>query len=521
MKKAKFKYPNEEARKVQEGYEANSPDSLWGFLQGLVIPSDAGPRLFRLCMTDFQSDAFTDMIPSLHAVRDGGMPPKRRFWLERTKKASKDGDLGALLMWLVAFPHKPIYMQVGAADRDQASIIKSRIKDLLHYNEWLNEFVEIQSWKVRNKKGLAELDILAADIGGSHGATPDVLVMNELSHVTKWEFLENLMDNATGVPRGVVIVATNAGFKGTPADVWRQNAVKSDDWAVHIWDKPSPWLNEADIQDARRRNTKSRYMRLYHGKWASGKGDAFDEDDIDAIFRNDLTPLQEPETGWRYIAGLDLGVSHDHAGLVLLGIHVAGKRMRLARMEAWEPPDSGEINLQQVESTVLATCKRFRADLHFDPWQAKLMAQRIKSNGVRTVEMNFTGSKLSLMANTLKEVVENHQLEAFDDEGRLRRDLGKLCLVEKPYGYKLEATSDEFGHADVGTALAICLPRAVEMLEGYAGLGPDDDVAELDDSPLTAEELDAMPDELRDIYDLGVEAEQEAKRAALWSEYPE
>ncbi len=496
---AKVKFPADDVRRVQLAYQAACPGDCWGFLRGLTIPSAAGPKLFASCMTDFQQRAFLDMVPSIHVLRDGGMPPKRRFWLERTKKSSKDGDLGALLLWLVAFPTRPLYMQVGAADRDQAAIVKRRIKDILHYNPWLDEFVEIQRFKVRHKKGMAELDILAADIAGAHGETPDLLVLNELSHVTKWEFLENLMDNATGVPRGVVIVATNAGFLGTTAYVWRQNAEKSGDWAMHVWSKPSPWLSESDIEDARRRSTKSRFNRLYWGKWASGKGDAFDEADIDAMFR-DLEPLDGPETGWRYVAGLDLGVSHDHAGLVLVG--VGEGRLRLARMDAWEP-DGDEIDLREVEDHVLACCRRFRADLYYDPWQATLMAQRLRGKGIRTVEVPFSGQNLNRMANTLKQVVENHQLEAFDVDGRLRRDLGKLCLVEKSYGYRLEATSDEFGHADVGTALAVCLPRAVEMLQGKRGLAPEDDLT-ADSTPLSEDELDAMPAELRDIYDSGV-----------------
>jgi hypothetical protein len=42
-------------------------------------------------------------------------------------------------------------------------------------------------------------------------------------------------------------------------------------------------------------------------------------------------------------------------------------------------------------------------------------------------------------------------------------DLGRLTIVEKSYGYRLEAVRDEHGHADLATALAIALPIAVEQ----------------------------------------------------------
>lgn len=508
QKIARAKFPVADKLHVEQAYQNACPGSFLGFIGGLIIPSARGPRMFAKCMVDFQKRAFKDMAASVHAVRDGVMPPKRRFWLERTKKASKDGDLGAMLLWLAAFPTRPMYMQVGAADRDQAGIVKRRISDILKYNDWLNEFVEINRYKIRHKKGLAEVDILAADVAGSHGETPDVLVLNELSHVTKWEFLENLMDNATGVPQGVVMIATNAGFLGSKAAVWRENAESSKDWSMHVWDKPSPWLDPGDIEDAKQRNSRSRFRRLYYGQWVSGKGDAFDEEDIEALFVDSLEPLAKPEPGWQYVAGLDLGVSHDHAGLVLLGVPPDGGKIRVVHMGAWEP-EGGDIDLERVEREVLESCQRFHAELYYDPWQAKLMSQRLRRQNLRVVEMPFSGSKLNLMANTLKQVVEDHQLESFDLDGRLRRDLGKLTLVEKSYGYRLEATSDEYGHADVGTALAICLPRAVELLEGKTGLRPDDVLVYDDDTDLSKEEVNELPDDLRAIYEIHDEIAEE------------
>jgi hypothetical protein len=499
--------PEAEILKTREqaeaAYRAFSPDEFLTFARGLNIPSAHGPRMFADVMQDFQVETFQDLAPSIHAVRDGATPPKRRFWIERTKGAAKDSDLGVCLLWLVAFPTRPTYFQVGAADRDQAAIVKRRIGDLLHYNEWLNEFVKITNYKVRHLGGLAELDILAAEAAGAHGGTPDLLVVNELSHVTKWEFVENLLDNADKVPQGLVVIATNAGFKGTKAHVWRENADGSDGWSVHTWLRPAPWIAEEDVQDAERRNPKSRYRRLWWGQWASGKGDALDEDDIDRCLRARSGPLTAPEPGWRYVAGLDLGVSNDHAGLVILGVDERRRRLRLARMKAWIPGKGGEVILQDVEDDLLAAWRTFNfCYCGYDPYQAKHMAQRLVRKGVPMQELTFTGANCDKMANTLLQVIEAGILEAYDDEeGRLRRDFGKFNLVEKSYGYKLEAVSDEHGHADVGIALVICLPRAMEMLAGAGGLRPDEDVADEGDfDEMSPEEFEKMPPELQDIY---------------------
>lgn len=501
---------------VEAAYRARSADDFLLFVRGLTIPGGLGPRLFDEVMAKYQLNFFKVLANSLHAVRDGVMPPIRRFWVERTKKAGKDSDLATCLMWLLAFPKRPMYLQVGAADRDQAAIIRRRMVDLVHYNPWLEEFIDVQRYRVVNRYGNAELDILAADIAGSHGETPDVLVVNELSHVTKFEFIENLLDNADGVPRGLTIVATNAGFKGTRAELMRRNAENSGRWSVHLWRQPAPWISPEDVEDARKRSTHSRFMRLWYGQWASGKGDALSEEYIDRCFADNRRELRGPEPGWTYIGGLDLGVSHDHSGLVVLGVNINERRLRLAWMRAWEPNTrTGKVDLITVEEACYVAYRTFHLSwLGYDPTEARLMAQQLIRRGVPMVEVTFSsGRNLTAMAEAMIQVIEGGLLECYDDEeGRLRRDFGKFNIVERSYGYKLEAVSDEYGHADVGTALAICLPRAVGMLAGRVSFTEDDVIAEFDSQPLSKDEVEEMPSELRDIYGLYDDLEADYRR---------
>lgn len=504
-------------QKIDRAYRKRSRDDCLTFILGLCIPSATGPQTLADCIAPHQRKDFDALLPSIEAVRDGGMPPIRRFWLERTKKASKDADIGAALLWPAAFASRPLYMQIGAADRDQASIVKRRMQDIIYHNKWLEDYVELKSWYVQGHN--AKIDILAADIAGSHGETPDILVLNELSHVRKWEFIENLMDNADGVAQGVVIIATNAGFKGTKAEVMRKHAESSDTWYFSKFDKPAPWISRDLLQDARKRNSPARYRRLWLGQWASGKGDALDEPEIDRVLGAREGPVTKPEKGWRYIGGLDLGVSHDHSGFVVTGINRNLQKIRVAWLRGWEPKgDDGEVNLMAVESCIKSMAKLFRLEwVGYDPSQAKLMAQRLRRANVPMKEVTFTPKNLTAMADSLVQVVKSGQLEAYDDlEGRLRRDFGKFTIMEKMYGYKLEAVSDEEGHADVGTALAITLPKAIEMLRSGWALDPDDDLATEDDSDLDEDEIETMPDELREIYEM--EEDEPRKRVLPWED---
>ncbi len=80
-------------QEVLDIYIEKSRNDFDCFTRGWIIPSATGPQLYEDCIQGFQRDTFQKLGPSLHAVRDGNIPPIRRFWIERTKKEAKDSDL--------------------------------------------------------------------------------------------------------------------------------------------------------------------------------------------------------------------------------------------------------------------------------------------------------------------------------------------------------------------------------------------------------------------------------------------
>jgi len=189
-----------------------------------------------------------------------------------------------------------------------------------------------------------------------------------------------------------------------------------------------------------------------------------------------------------------------------LAVHPEWQKVRVAWFRAWAPTHGKkEVYLPEVEETVEKIARLFRVEwLGYDPNQATLLSQRLTKCGIPMKKVPFVGKNLHEMADSLKQVIDQGKLEAYDDfDGRLRADLGKLMLEEKSYGFKLTAVSDKTGHADVATALVIALPHALSIMD-TAGRLPSDHII-WEPEGATAEELESMPDELKDIMELGDE----------------
>ncbi len=152
--------------------------------------------------------------------------------------------------------------------------------------------------------------------------------------------------------------------------------------------------------------------------------------------------------GYAFIAALDLGIRHDHSALVVVAAKPGSDKCQVASCQSWKPGADGRVNLMSIEGAVLEVWRRYRPiEIRFDPWQAALMAQRLEKQGVNMREIPFVPENLNAFAKSLLEGFRNHRVELFPDP-ELIRDLERLSIVERNWGYKLESTSDKEGHSD-------------------------------------------------------------------------
>ena len=433
------------------------------FFSEAIIPIGGGDAVLSTVWADWQQDAFREMAVCVKAVAVGQKPPHRGLWLERTKGASKDSDVGLALLWLLMFARRPQTIELAADDQEQSLETYKAMRAVARCNPWIEDRLTIQRQRIVCEATASEAVFLTRDATGSHGSRPTVTVCNELSHCQSEEFISTVADNADKMPGNLFIIATNAGWLGSWQYRWAETT-RPTRHGISRKSTPPPWIDPAKMADAQRRNSPTRYSRLWAGQWVHGGGDAIDPADVAACVK-----LSGPMEGWQqgyiFAGALDLGIRHDHA-LGNRRVKPGESRARLAYLQSWKPGASGRVDLEMVEADTLQAAKRFRVDhVRYDPWQADLMAQRLRKAGVPMAEIPFVPKHLDLMAKALMNTFRNRKLLLYP-EPDLMRDLERVNIAERSWGYKLECSHDEDeGHADRAIALAMLLPAVLNFLD--------------------------------------------------------
>lgn len=436
------------------------------FFADTIIP--AGGVNVRLgdVWADFQRDAFAVLSDCLKAIAVGKRPPYRGLWLERTKGASKDSDVGLALIWLLMFARCPQLIELGADDQDQIMETYKCMQSVIRLNPWMNERLTVLRNKILCDATVSECNFLTRDASGSHGSRPTVTVCNELSHCSDADFIATMMDNADKIPNNLAIMATNAGELTTWQYKWRENYRNDPAWYFQKVETLAPWIDPDKVADAQRRNPPSRFQRLWRGIWVAPGGDALSPDAIERAIVHVMPLLQRTPDYEIAGIGVDAGLTRDHASIVVLVGRRSTQKIRVARVIDFRPP----VTLGMLKDELVRQAKHYCTPAIFlDNWQLIRVSEELTAMGFLVQPEHQSGNVLTKQSAALLESIRDGVLELYrGDIGSdlLIEDLYSCRVVEKSYGTKLEYTANENGHGDRLSALAQVLPA---MLEGLAG----------------------------------------------------
>lgn len=395
-----------------------------------------------------------------------------RAYLERPRGHSKTTDLAVQALWVLFASDRKIVGVAAAAAKKQAKLLRDAIDTILRLNPWLAEEIVANNYVVTNLRTGSTFEILASDGGTTMGQTPDFAIVDELTHWKNRDLWDSIFSAVAKRPNCVLVVIANAGFGQGVSWQWetREACRVDQDWYFHRLDGPrASWITGKNLAEQRRILTPPAYKRLWLNQWLTETGDALDMEDVTSCCVMPARPIDNRNCSFA-IGGLDLGLTHDHAGFVVIGGDVVRRKLILLEAVRWDPAlfPNHRISIKAVEQDVMEICQRRGVlGVAYDPWQCERTAEELIEHGLRMFRYEFGSKTQDEMATCLLDTVRNADIELYPDPSLLR-DLSRLTIVEKRLGHKLEAPRDESGHCDVATAFCIALPWAVGTMRDYA-----------------------------------------------------
>jgi hypothetical protein len=437
------------------------------FRRVLYVPGARGVVRYAEALFDFQKADFAALDKLVMALAAGKQPEIGNHWIERTKGADKSGSAAVEILWLAIFSPRMLLIQIAAGDEEQADEIRKVIKSILKLpeNRWITKHLTVLADRIVNDRTETEIHILTTDALGSHGARPNLVVIDEVSHQKNFEFIDTLLDNRAKMPFGGLLCLTNAGFLLTAAHKLRELARTSRRWFFSSYDRIAPWLDPLEIAERVRLIPKARADRLYRGRWVTGTDDGLSPDDIETALVL-AGPHHAPRPGWSYFVGADLGFVSDHSAVLTVGVDPVRKKIVLAECQAWRPPRGGRVDGRAVRSYLKSVFDRFHSrNIYIDPTEARVMIQDLAAMGVSPVtEYTFSSrANRQAMASAVLSAFRDQTIELFPDP-ELIDELHRIAFVDHETHFELFAERDARGHCDRAISLAIVLVPAINFL---------------------------------------------------------
>lgn len=471
---------NNQLKAVKEAVTAVWPEALIRkspryYRTLLIVDCDGRPKPLREVIEPWQKADFEAMDPAWECMlgyRDDA--PYMRAYRERPRGHSKTTDIAITVTWALYASSLPIRGVAAASDKDQAKLLRNAINMLVSLNPWLG--LDVQNYRIVNRKTGAELEIISSDEGSSYGETPHFIIVDELTHWKKRGLWDSLISSAAKRSRCVMVVIANAGLgQGTSWQWEAREACRNEaGWHFSRLDGPqASWITEETLAEQRRLLPGLSYIRLWENRWVADTGEGLPMDQVH-LAASKLTGPDDPRAHECpiEIAGLDLGLNRDHAAFARIGISYTSAVYRLSHITSWAPSDftAGRIHIGTVVGHIIAEHQRKPIDLLlYDPWQAARAAEELTDAGIPCLPVPYTPANCNAMALRIMRVLNDAELELWPDPGLLAA-LAKLIIKERPEGYKLEALADkETGHADKAMALVLAIFGAVGWVTEMAG----------------------------------------------------
>lgn len=436
------------------------------FVQLLNLTDDFYGQPFVL--QDWQHKVIWDVYGT---VNERGLRQYQYAYLEIPKKNGKTTLIAALGLYHLTMDPPGGQIYCCAADREQAGLVYNAALQMIEQNEDLQELLKITDSKklIVNRKTGTFLKVLSAEAYTKHGINPTVVIFDEL-HAQPNRELWDVMTFGSGAARKEPLwwVITTAGDDPDRHSIgWEKHeyARKIQDgeitdpyWYVKIygapedcdifdekvWYQANPSLGVTiSIEAVRKeaiaaRNDEAneklfRWLRL--NQWVSLKRIGWLPLALWDSTVGDWNPAEL--VGKKCYLGLDLSSTIDLTGACLLFPPQDGIDGWRAIFEAWIPEESMKervkrdkvpydrwvkqkylhatpgnvVDYEFVEARILSLSKQYEIiEVDTDPWNSRMLTQRLMKNGITVVEIPQTMAHMSPAMKEIERLAKTKQL---------------------------------------------------------------------------------------------------------------
>jgi phage terminase large subunit-like protein len=410
------------------------------------------------------------------------------LWSE-VKKSGKT-FLAALLTvwWAVTRPNTEVIVAANDLEQAQSRVFQTCV-DLIKKNSALRGLFRIQSEKLFVTNGTV-VTAIASDYTSSAGARHSLVVFDELwgyNSENLRRLFEELTPPATERDAWMLIVSY-AGFteESTLLETLYQRGLAGTrvDDALEVYEADGLlmfWAHEGRqrwqvgpraeqyLAEQARTLRPGTFARLHRNEWVSAEGRFLLPEQWDSCVDREQVMLG-PWPALPVCCGLDLGIKHDNAALVLITVDQEHCPL-IVRHRLWRPSPTEPLNLQAVEDYCSAVAIQYGLQaLYVDPFQAHGLIQRLASRGIAVSEFPQTQAGTTRLGQALWDAVITRRLRAYPDPD-LRSHVLNAIAVESDRGFRL-AKAMSSKKVDLAVALSMTLVAASDALGDTTPINP-------------------------------------------------
>ena len=380
------------------------------------------------------------------------------------KKNGKTTLLAALgLFHLIVTDDAACY--IGAASRDQASILYKQAYGYIRRSKWLDDHVDAKPGyrEIRSRRDSGTLQVLASDANTADGVIPTLALVDEL-HRHKNSDLYDVFRDGLGPRNGQMLTISTAGDdENSPLGLLRQGAhalkeqthegayryARKEGFALHEWAldpdddrddldlviqaNPAPWQT-VDTLRGRLESPSTRsweWARFACGVWVSGEESAISEKE----WRDCSDAYAEiPDGTAGVVVGIDLGWKWDTTAIV--PVYKDGETLTVHAPTIVTPPQNGtSTQVEDIWQPIEDMASRWpEVTFVLDPNAGgEQIAQRIDNElpHARVATHSQQATTMALAAQRLSDAIAEKHLRHPDDA---QLNAHVMAAAAKPVG---------------------------------------------------------------------------------------